>query len=130
MRNWHTWPCAAIFTTRITRTAVAIDNSKRETNCYIDEETEQSLLSVEVCKAFIEGNGNCPISENVWTREFVDYCMRSTGRVSAGSARCPKSSRLHPNTQAAYDYGHYHICDFAKRFITPQMAKECYQERS
>ena len=21
MRNWHTWPCAAIFTTRITRTA-------------------------------------------------------------------------------------------------------------
>ena len=28
------------------------------------------------------------------------------------------------------NYGHHHICDFAKRFITPQMAKECYRERS
>lgn len=58
------------------RLVIAIDNSKRETNCYIDEETEQSLLTVEVCKAFIRRNGNCPeFPENVWTREFVDYCM-------------------------------------------------------
>ena len=42
----------------------------------------------------------------------------------------PKKFQSSANTQAAYDYGHYHICDFAKRFITPQMAKECYQERS
>ena len=71
------------------RLVIAIDNSKRETNCYIDEETEQSLLTVEVCKAFIRRNGNCPeFPENVW----------STGRVSAGSARCPKSSRA-PRTR-------------------------------
>lgn len=42
----------------------------------------------------------------------------------------PKKFQSSANTQAAYDYGHYHICDFAKRFITPQMAKECNRERS
>lgn len=112
------------------RLVIAIDNSKRETNCYIDEETEQSLLSVEVCKAFIRRNGNCPeFPENVWTREFVDYCMEH-GTSFRWFRQMPKKFQSSANTQAAYDYGHYHICDFAKRFITPQMAKECYQERS
>lgn len=112
------------------RLVIAIDNSKRETNCYIDEETEQSLLTVEVCKAFIRRNGNCPeFPENVWTREFVDYCMEH-GTSFRWFRQMPKKFQSSANTQAAYDYGHYHICDFAKRFITPQMAKECYQERS
>lgn len=80
------------------RLVIAIDNSKRETNCYIDEETEQSLLSVEVCKAFIRRNGNCPeFPENVWTREFVDYCMEH-GTSFRWFRQMPKSSRA-PRTR-------------------------------
>ncbi|MCO7112354.1 hypothetical protein NIB75_06635 [Bacteroides uniformis] len=76
------------------RLVIAIDNSKRETNCYIDEETEQSLLSVEVCKAFIRRNGNCPEFPKMYGRGNLSTTAWSTGRVSAGSARCPKVPEL------------------------------------
>lgn len=80
------------------RLVIAIDNSKRETNCYIDEETEQSLLSVEVCKAFIRRNGTVPNFLKMYGRGNLSTTAWSTGRVSAGSARCPKSSRA-PRTR-------------------------------
>ena len=112
------------------RLVIAINNSKRETNCYIDGETEQSLLTAEVCKAFVRRNGNCPtFPEKVWTQKFVDYCMEY-GTCFRWFRQMPKEFQTSANTQAAYDYSHHHICDFAKRFITPQMAKECYRESS
>ena len=85
---------------------------------------------MEVCKAFIRRNGNCPeFPENVWTREFVDYCMEH-GTCFRWFRQMPKEFQTSANTRAAYDYSHHHIRDFAKRFITPQMAKECCRERS
>lgn len=111
-----------------TRLLIAIENSKRETNCYIDEETEKHLLTTEVCMAFVRRNGNCPeFHSKVWTRKFVDYCMEH-GTSFCWYSQMPKEFQTSANAQAAYDCNHYHICDFAKRFITPQMAKECYRE--
>ena len=112
------------------RLIIAIDNSKRETTCYIDVETERPLLTAEVCKAYIRRNGSCPtFPKKVWTRKFVDYCMKH-GTSFCWYSQMPKEFQTSANTQAAYDYNHYRICDFAKRFITPQMAKECYREKS
>ena len=112
------------------RLITAIDNSKRETTCYIDGETERHLLTAEVCKAYIRRNGSCPtFPKKVWTQKFVDYCMKH-GTSFCWYKQMPREFQTSANTQAAYDYNHYHICDFAKRFITPQMAKECYREKS
>jgi hypothetical protein len=112
------------------RLIIAIDNSKRETTCYIDVETERHLLTAEVCKAYVRRNGSCPtFPKKVWTRKFVDYCMKH-GTSFCWYSQMPKEFQTSANTQAAYDYNHYRICDFAKRFITPQMAKECYREKS
>lgn len=110
------------------RLLIAIKNSKRETNCYIDEDTEKHLLTTEVCKAFVRRNGNCPeFPRKMWTRKFVDYCMEH-GTDFRWYRQMPREFQTSKNTQAAYDCSHHHICDFAKRFITPQMAKECYRE--
>lgn len=110
------------------RLLVAIENSKRETNCYIDEETEKHLLTTEVCKAFVRRNGNCPqFPRKVWTQKFVDYCMEH-GTSFCWYRQMPREFQTSKNTQAAYDCSHHHICYFAKRFITPRMAKECYRE--
>ena len=110
------------------RLLVAINNGKRETDCYIDEEKERHLLTTEVCKAFVRRNGNCPeFPKRVWTRKFVDYCMEH-GTSFRWYGQMPKEFQTPVNTLAAYGHSHYHICDFAKRFITPQMAKECYRE--
>ena len=112
------------------RLIIAIDISKRETTCYIDGETERHLLTAEVCKAYIRRNGSCPtFPKKVWTQKFVDYCMKH-GTSFCWYSQMPKEFQTSANTQAAYDYNHYRICDFAKRFITPQMAKECYREKS
>ena len=112
------------------RLLIAIENSNRETNCYIDEDTEKHLLTTEVCKAFVRRNGNCPqFPSKVWTQKFVDYCMEY-GTSFRWYRQMPREFQTPTNTRAAYDYSHYHICDFAKRFITPQMAKECYREDS
>nr|DAE30227.1 MAG TPA: hypothetical protein [virus sp. ct5rm7] len=111
------------------RLVIAIDNSKRETNYYIEEETERHLLTMEVCKAYVRRNGNCPeFPKKVWTRKFVDYCMEY-GTSFRWYSQMPKEFQTSANTQAAYDYSQYHICDFAKQFITPQMAKACYRGR-
>lgn len=110
------------------RLIIAIDNSKKNTNCYIDEETERHLLTTEVCKAFVRRNGNCPeFPEKVWTQKFVDYCLKH-GTAFCWYRQMPKKFQTSVNTQAAYDYRRYHICDFAKRFITPQMAEKCYRD--
>lgn len=110
------------------RLLVAIENSKKETNCYIDEETEKHLLTTEVCKAFVRRNGSYPeFPSKVWTWKFVDYCMKH-GTDFRWYSQMPKEFQTSKNTQAAYDCSHHHICYFAKRFITPQMAKECYRE--
>lgn len=110
------------------RLLIVIDNSKRETAPYIDKETEQYLLTTEVCKAFVRRNGNCPeFPKNVWTQKFVDFCMEY-GTKFHWYCQMPKEFQTSANTQAAYDYEHYNIYNFAKRFITPQMAKECYRE--
>lgn len=112
------------------RLIIAIDNSKRETTCYIDGETERHLLTAEVCKAYIRRNGSCPtFPKKVWTHKFVDYCMEH-GTSFCWYKQMPKEFQTSTNTQAAYDCNHYHICDFAKRFITPVMAKECYRGKS
>lgn len=109
------------------RLLVAIENSKQETNYYIDEETEKHLLTTEVCKAFVRRNGNCPqFPLKVWTRKFVDYCMEY-GTEFRWYHQMPREFQTSKNTQAAYDYSRHHICNFAKRFITPRMAKECYR---
>ena len=110
------------------RLLIAIENSKSETNRYIDEETEKHLLTTEVCKAFVRRNGSCPeFPRKVWTRKFVDYCLEY-GTEFRWYRQMPREFQTSKNTQAAYDCSHHHICDFAKRFITPQMAKECYRE--
>lgn len=112
------------------RLIIAIDNSKLETTCYIDGETERHLLTAEVCKAYIRRNGSCPtFPKKVWTHKFVDYCMEH-GTSFCWYKQMPKEFQTSTNTQAAYDCNHYHICDFAKRFITPVMAKECYRGKS
>ena len=112
------------------RLIIAIDNSKRETTCYIDEETDRHLLTKEVCKAYVRRNGNCPtFPKKVWTQKFVDYCMEH-GTSFCWYKQMPREFQTSANTQAAYDCNHYYICDFAKRFITPEMAKECYRGKS
>lgn len=112
------------------RLIIAIDNSRRETTCYIDVETERHLLTTEVCKAFVRRNGNCPtFPKKMWTRKFIDYCMKH-GTSFCWYSQMPKEFQTSANTQTAYDCNHYHICDFAKRFITPKMAKECYRGKS
>lgn len=112
------------------RLLLAIDNGKRETSCYIDENTDRHLLTTEVCKAYVRRNSNCPkFPQRVWTWKFVDYCMKY-GTDFRWYSQMPKEFQTSTNTQAAYDYNHRHICDFAKRFITSQMAKECYREGS
>ena len=75
------------------RLLVAIENSKRETNCYIDEETEKHLLTTEVCKAFVRRNGNCPQFPGKYGRRNSSITAWSTGHRSAGIARCPVNSR-------------------------------------
>ena len=59
------------------RLVITIDNSKRETNCYIDEETGNNPCSRWKCaRHSSEETATVPeFPENVWTREFVDYCM-------------------------------------------------------
>lgn len=110
------------------RLIIAIDNSKRETNYYIEEETERHLLTTEVCKAYVRRNGMCPkFPQKVWTQKFVDYCMEY-GTSFRWYGQMPKDFQTSANTQAAYDYSRHHICNLAKRFITPQMAKACYRE--
>ena len=102
------------------RLVIAIDNSKRETNCYIRRgKLNKSLLTYGSMQGVSsEETANCPeFPENVWTREFVDYCMEH-GTCFRWFRQMPKKFQTSANTQAAYDYGHYHICDFAKRFIT------------
>lgn len=112
------------------RLLIAIENSKQETDCYIDQDTEKHLLTTEVCEAFVRRNGNCPeFPRRVWTRKFVDYCMEH-GTSFRWYSQMPREFQTSKNTRAAYDYSHHHICDFAKHFITPQMAKECYRETS
>lgn len=110
------------------RLLIAIENSKHETNCYINEEKEKHLLTTKVCKAFVRRNGNCPeFPRKVWTQKFVDYCMEH-GTSFRWYKQMPKEFQTPANTRAAYDYSHHHIYYFSKRFITPQMAKECYRE--
>lgn len=112
------------------RLLIAIDSSKRESNCYFNEETEGYLLTTEVCKAYVRRNGSCPkFPKRVWTQKFVDYCMKY-GTDFRWYSQMPKEFQTSGNTRAAYENNCYHICDFAKRFITPQMAKRCYREDS
>lgn len=109
------------------RLLIAIESRKLGTDIYINEDTEKHLLTTEVCKAFVRRNSNCPnFPSKIWTRRFVDYCMEN-GTEFRWYRQMPREFQTSKNTQAAYDCSRHHICNFAKRFITPRMAKECYR---
>lgn len=112
------------------RLIIAIE-SKECTNVYhLAEDIRRQLLTPEVCKAFIRKNSTCPkFPDNVWTKEFVDYCMEH-GTSFHWFRQMPQRFQTSANTQAAFDYCTSYVYSFAKRFITPQMAKHCHRDTS
>lgn len=109
------------------RLIIAIECMERIDIMYFAEEVEQRLLTPEVCKAFIRKNLLCPkFPDNVWTKEFVDYCMEH-GTSFLWFKQMPQRFQTSANTQAAYNYNAFNVYHFAKRFITPQMAKRCHR---
>ena len=112
------------------RLIIAIENRGRSDNTYFNERVEQQLLTPEVCKAFIRRNSSCPkFPDCVWTQEFVDYCMEH-GTSFYWFRQMPQRFQTSANTQAAFNYSTFNVYSFAKRFITPQMAKHCYRDTS
>ncbi len=112
------------------RLVIALDNSKHSCDKYFDPETEAYLLTIDVCKAFVRRGSSCPrFPDRVWTQKFVDYCMKH-GPTFNWFKHMPKKFQTSFNTQAAFNYSAYNIYSFSKRFITPQMAKRCWREKS
>lgn len=112
------------------RLIIAIESEECTNVFHLAEDIKQQLLTPEVCKAFIRKNSICPkFPDNVWTQEFVDYCMEH-GTSFRWFRQMPQRFQTSANTQAAFDYCTSYVYSFAKRFITPQMAKRCYRDTS
>ena len=112
------------------RLVLALDSSSRDSYTLINTEDSKDsrLLTAEVCKAFVRRGGSCPtFPQKVWTRKFVEYCEENC-KSYQWFEQMPTGFQTPKNTQAAFEYNTYNIRYFAKRFITPEMAKRVYRE--
>jgi len=112
------------------RLILALESGKNDGNDFIDIEKskDRRLLTTEVCRAYVRRGGSCPkFPDKVWTKRFVEYC-EANGKSYRWFEQMPREFQTSKNTQAAFEYNTYNIRYFAKRFITPEMAKRVYRE--
>lgn len=112
------------------RLILALESGKNDGNDFIDIEKskDRRLLTTEVCRAYVRRGGSCPkFPDKVWTKRFVEYCEENC-RTYSWFEQMPLEFQSPKNTQAAFEYNTYNIRYFAKRFITPEMAKRVYRE--
>lgn len=112
------------------RLILALESGKNDGNDFIDIEKskDRRLLTTEVCRAYVRRGGSCPkFPDKVWTKRFVEYC-EANGKSYRWFEQMPREFQTSKNTQAAFEYNTYNIRYFAKRYITPEMAKRVYRE--
>ena len=112
------------------RLIIALESGKKDGNDFIDinNSKDRRLLTVEVCKAYVRRGGSCPkFPDKVWTKRFVEYCEENC-KSYQWFEHMPREFQTSKNTQVAFEYNNYNIRYFAKRFITPAMAKKVHRD--
>ena len=114
-------------TTKRLQMAIENDSDHCHNSYILNEDKDKRLLTKEVCKTYIRHANRYPkFPTRIWTREFVDYCMKY-GKSLVWIKQVPRNLITWEISSRVFENNGSYIEQLPLFYITPERAKKYFR---